>query len=147
MSTDQRSVPDLLRRFLATPLILSLPTVHFETNDPELLAVVQESDILESLLWDKAPYFVKLIRDFDAPCNGANTTLLHHGCLRTITMGMGTIAWVDVECHEILGFVAPDISAECIVTKLLPLAAKLFRDETHCSTWNDLGERCRDITR
>ena len=131
MSTDQRSVPDLLHRFVATPLILSLSLGRFETNDPDLLAAVQKSNILDSLLRDKAPYLVKLIRDSDAPCGGSDKTLLSRGWVRTISVGMGTIAWVDVECHEVLGFVAPDVSTRLVVTELLPLAAKLLRDQVN----------------
>ena len=126
MSPQQRSVPDLLRRFVATPLVLLLSTGRFETNDPELFAAVQNSNILEYLSRAKAPYSVKLVRDADAPWGGSNKTLLSRGWVRTVAIGMGTIAWVDAERHEIFGFVAPDVSSMQVITELLPLAVKLL---------------------
>lgn len=129
MSPQQRSVPDLLCRFVATPLVLVLSTGRFETNDPDLFAAVEKSNVLERLPPSTAPYSVKLIRDADAPRGGSTTTLLSRGWVRAIAIGMGTIAWVDVEHREIMGFVAPDLSTAQIVTELLPLATKLLRSE------------------
>ena len=129
MSSRQQSAPDHLHRFVETPFVLTYSCGRFETNDMELLASLQEANRLESALVNHGPRLVRLVRDPEAPRGGPPATLIWRGPVRTITIGMGTVVWVDVERREILGFIAPDVSASRVSTDLLPLALKLLADD------------------
>jgi len=76
----------------------------------------------------KAPYFWKLIRDDEAPCSEREITILSSGALNTLLLGAGTTIVIDRQQREVLGFIAPDVSARELVTLLLPLITKLSRE-------------------
>lgn len=130
MNIETTLVPDLLRRFIATPhvsiLCIGDTCARLETNDLILASTIQgaivcqeKSDAQEDSDW-------KLIRDEQAPCGGREVSVLSADPIGTILLGLGTIVAVDRERREVLGFIAPDISGEEFAAIALPLILKLL---------------------
>jgi hypothetical protein len=69
-----------------------------------------------------------IVRDEDAPTDGAELTVVAAGALRTVFAGTGSTLTVDAERSEIFAFLAPCISADRFVRELLPLAVKLLAE-------------------
>jgi hypothetical protein len=128
VKTDSPIVPDLLRRFVETPYTESFmsgdTTIQVETNDPAMIsgmryALSSQSGFETDLLaW-------KLVRDEAAPSVGKELTVLRSGPLSILRLGMGTLVAVDHERREVMGFIAPDLSAEEFATVLLPEIGRL----------------------
>ena len=128
--TNGTSAPDLLRRFVPSPHVCNLlagdTCVRLETNDPSIVAAM--SNIASPSLEEnrEVSCFWKLIRDEEAPSGGREITILSSGPLSTLRLGMGTVIAIDRERREVLGFIAPDVSAEEFVTSWLPLITQLL---------------------
>ena len=131
MNNANTPVPDLLRRFIATPHVSTFyigdTPVRLETNDPVLAGAIHNSTALCETENGSATSHWKLIRDEQAPCGGTEITVLSAGPLGILLFGFGTVIAADRERREILGFVAADLSAESCVTMVLPLVLELFR--------------------
>lgn len=130
MNDTNASVPDLLRRFVATPHVsmfrIGDTSVSLETNDAVLAGAIQNvSAPCEAENGDGTSHW-KLIRDEQAPCGGSEVTVLSAGPIGILLFGFGTVIAADQERREILGFVAADLSAEKFVTKILPLVLELL---------------------
>lgn len=127
-------VPDLLRRYIATPYISTVFTdagfVTLETNDMDLSDTIRHElsrctehrsghDDYGSQQW-------KLIRDDAAPRGGDQVTILSTMTLQTLLFGNGTIITVDRERREVLGFIAPDVTTPVFSADVLPLILNLL---------------------
>ena len=137
MSPETSHVPDMLRRFVATPysslFCIGSTYVRLETNDPFLANTIQKatvclekSDAQEDSDW-------KLIRDKQAPRGGKEVSVLSAGPIGAVLLGPGTVIAVDRERREVLGFIAPDVSGEEFAAIALPLILNLLdsRANTH----------------
>jgi hypothetical protein len=124
MSQSMSSHPDLLRRF--TPIlytfeiILGRECALIQSNDLELALKMRRICVPRFREMRPVPGLCKLIRDADAPVSFQCVTVIGAGSLRTLHMGIGTTLIYDRERSELLGFLASDVSAEIIVTSLIP---------------------------
>lgn len=124
MSTVTR-LPDLLRRFAATPYqftaFLYSTTITFETNDQELLTAFRTgAEQLEGVLAssDKSWYW-KVVRDYDVSQGVTDSFLFSGQRLSTIFLGTGTVVAIDWDRGELLGFVAASVPAQHLLDLLL----------------------------
>jgi hypothetical protein len=128
------AIPDLLRRFVPVPyqchVQLGGVDVDLRTNDPSLVSELSKfvDHVLVACL--TCSLFMTIVRDDDAPCDRAEIVTLRSGPLMTVRMGTGTILCLDCERRELLGFIAPDVSAPEVVNVLLPLAMGVSRSRT-----------------
>lgn len=128
MRANTSAIPDLLRRFVGTPYAVSFvsgeATIRIESNEFAIVnklhgaMVVQQGFETELSTW-------KLIRDEAAPCDEKELTLMSAGALTLLMSGTGTVIAVDRDRREVLGFLAPNVSADEFVTALLPIILKL----------------------
>ena len=125
------TVPDLLRRFAAAThvcnLLIGNSQVRLETNDPLIVTAMQGLVAPSPPQHAELSYFWKLIRDELAPRGGDEVRELSCGPLSTVLLGVGTIVVIDRQRHEVLGFIAPGISAQHLLAVLLPRIARLSR--------------------
>ncbi len=124
-------VPDLLRRFVSAPhvcnLLIGANHVRLETNDPAI-ATAMRSAAPSPRKDAEFSYFWKLIRDELAPRGGDEVKELSCGPLSTVLLGAGTVVVIDRQQHEVLGFIAPGISAQDLLAVLLPRITRLSRE-------------------
>ena len=137
MNTEITRVPDLLRRFVATPHIsrfhVGITRARLETNDPILAATIQAATAGCETEGAGECWYWKLIRDEQAPRGGSEVSVLSAGPIGTLLFGLGTAIAVDRERREVLGFVAPDISGEEFAAILLPRILKLLQSPANTS--------------
>ena len=130
MSTETSNVPDLLRRFVATPnssvFRIGSTYARLETNDPTLADTIQSATVCHENSDAQKDSDWKLIRDEQAPCGGKEVSVLSATPIGTVLLGPGTVIAVDRERHEVLGFIAPDISGEEFAAIALPLILSLL---------------------
>jgi hypothetical protein len=130
MSPETSHVPDLLRRFVATPnsfvFRIGSTYVRLETNDPTLADTIQSSTVCRDNSEAQEDSDWKLIRDEQAPCGGKEVSVLPAAPIGTVLLGPGTVIAVDRERREVLGFIAPDISGEEFTAVALPLILSLL---------------------
>ena len=130
MSPETSHVPDLLRRFVATPnssvFRIGSTYARLETNDPTLADTIQCAIVCQENSNAQKDSDWKLIRDEQAPCGGKEVSVLSATPIGTVLLGPGTVIAVDRERHEVLGFIAPDISGEEFAAIALPLILSLL---------------------
>ncbi len=128
MSAAQTGVPDLLRRFAAAPHCASVVvdgcSILLHTDDIELIATAQRKSTNAARVPEREPLLAKVIRDDDAPQDGEDIIVMTAWPLATLLLGRGTSLTLDCERREILGFLAPNVTAEQVVTQLLPKLLK-----------------------
>lgn len=131
MSTETTLIPDLLRRFVATPVLtefcIANSRVRLETNDSALANVIQRATAGPK--WESSSIHSnwKLIRDEQAPRGGSEVRVLAAGPVSVLLLGHGTVVFVDEERCEVFGFLAPDVTAEKFIASLLPQILQLLR--------------------
>lgn len=136
---NTNTAPDLLLRFVPTPHVFSFcrDDVHLriETNDLNIALAVRKFCMLPSKGEQQTVLLWKFIRDRMAPPGDMELTTraiafqnisnrlttLSDGPLRTLLLDTGTMITFDRERHEILGFLAPEVTAEQLVMTLIPL--------------------------
>jgi hypothetical protein len=122
--SNMSSQPDLLRRFspilYAFDIILGQKRVLIQSNDLELALRMRRLCMPRFREMRRVPDFCKLIRDADAPVSFQRVMVFDAGSLRTLHMGIGTTLIYDRERSELLGFLAPDVSAEKLFSSLIP---------------------------
>jgi len=130
MSPETSHVPDLLRRFVATPnssvFRIGSTYARLKTNDPTLADAIQSATVCQENSDAQTDSDWKLIRDEQAPCGGREVSVLLAAPIGTVLLGPGTVIAVDRERHEVLGFIAPDISGEEFAAIALPLILSLL---------------------
>jgi hypothetical protein len=130
MSDMNLAVPDLLRRFVSVPHQSSFHSgdiyVRLETNDLSLADALQSAPVVFATKNESTACHWKLIRDDDAPCGEQEVTILSLGEVSTLLSGMGTLITIDRRRHEVLGFIAPDVSAGQFVSLLVPVILDLL---------------------
>ena len=124
MTEERRWHPDLLRRFTPTPYVFGTrdcPNRSFvESNDLEIALSVSRSNIFSSQNNWADGVLCKLIRDMSAPVDDSEITLISDGTLRVLFQGRGTILIHDRDRSELLGFIAPGIRVQELVSSLIP---------------------------
>jgi hypothetical protein len=125
------SLPDLLRRFVATPYrfeeVLQSTVVALETNDQGLLTGfrVRAEELAGVLASPSDKYWYwKVIRDYDVFQEDHHRFLLDDETTSTLFLGTGTVVAIDWQRDELLGFVAAGISTQCLVDALIDLATR-----------------------
>ena len=130
MIPETSHVPDLLRRFVATPnssvFRIGSTYARLETNDPTLNDTIQSATVCRENSKAQEDSDWKLIRDEQAPCGGKEVRVLSATPIGTVLLGPGTVIAVDRERREVLGFIAPDISGEEFAAIVLPLILDLL---------------------
>jgi len=131
MSTNEgilyANPPDLLRRFVSTPLkaCYSYEGIHFtvETNDFTLLPELPLACNPEAAR-ERGPRW-KLVRDQDirGPL-GAPITLTSRR-LTVVTIGTACLLGVDYDRQEALGFIGADVSPRAYKEYLVPFLCRL----------------------
>jgi hypothetical protein len=105
----ESGIPDLLHRFVATPLTFRTGAdeslIRLETNDPVILDGFRSQfhNLPDSYTW-------KLIRD-DVTNTGEEITVFVSGPLVMVLLGVQTRVVVDRDCRRVLGFLASDVDA------------------------------------
>lgn len=131
MNDQNIVVPDLLRRFVPTPLVSTFCTrdvrMRLETNDPLIITAMQSATVPGSLENGDLSFW-KLIRDDEAPHGSRKVTILSSGPLSSLLVDAGTVIVIDRELREVLGFLGPDVSAREFLVILYPIIVKLLRD-------------------
>lgn len=118
----ESAIPDLLHRFVATPLTFSTGAaeslIRLETNDPTILDGFrsQFKGFPDSYTW-------KLIRD-DVASTGDEITLFVSGPLVMVLLGVQTCVVVDRDRRRVLGFLAPDVDAGTFLHQLSVIIAE-----------------------
>jgi hypothetical protein len=116
--------PDLLHRFVSTPYVFGIncgsQRVDIQSNDLEVALGVRSLCIRRQREEQSTITRWKLIRDGAAPSDADGELIFGHGLIRTLHAGRGTILIYDQERSELLGFVAPNVSARKLVTSLIP---------------------------
>jgi hypothetical protein len=131
MNNGIAAPPDLLRRFVPTSHISAFSIgdirVRLETNDPAMITALQAR--FDSPLADcaGAQYLWKLIREEEATGSGPEITILSSLGVSTILLGTKTVVVIDYQRHEVLGFIAADISADQFVSILTPVVRDLIQ--------------------
>jgi hypothetical protein len=139
MNAETAGLPDLLRRFVATPHISTFAIKGFhvtlETNDTGLIQTLETFLAgCDSASQPQTSYW-KLIRDELAPCGGREITVVPSGSMHTLLIGLGTLVVIDRERREVLGFIALDFSEADLATIALPRILNLLLSQ---------GSRCLD---
>jgi hypothetical protein len=121
----ETNVPDLLQRFATAPhraqVVIGTIEIAVQSNDPDVIAAIQRACISGGSERYSTFLAMKVIRDRSAPHDGSNLTVLSVGPLTTLLVGTGSVLTLDCERCEILGFLAPPVSADRFVNELLPL--------------------------
>jgi hypothetical protein len=135
MNTCAPGVPDLLRRFVPTPYELESVfrgvRLAIQTNDSELISAMQRrAETPETEPVTHSLLSVKVVRDREAPVDGSTVALLTAGPLTTLTVGVGTLLTLDIQRHEILGFLASSVSSERFIEDLLSTLVDLSRSRS-----------------
>jgi hypothetical protein len=134
MNLSDSAIPDLLRRFAPATHELCVwvdgIAVTLRSNDARIVSALHKAGTRDGWVRPAHSVLVKVIRDEDASIDQSNVTVVTSWPLVTILRGPGTMICLDCERREILGFVAPDVSAEEFVSQLLPLALEHLRRET-----------------
>lgn len=127
MSATATGVPDLLRRFAPAPyhaqVLIAGVDLEMHTNDVEIVAKMQRQPVTVKEAAPRKPIRATIIRDIEAPVGG-NIAIIAATPLTTLLIGTGTVVVLDSELREILGFLAPSISAADFIDNLLPLLLK-----------------------
>jgi hypothetical protein len=127
---DGPAIPDLLRRFTPTPHVDVVYAgglrVEAETNDLAIISEMQKAPIPWADGGAHEPLFLKVIRDHEAACNGRELAVVSGYPLSVVCMGTGTFFALDHERREVLGFVAPDVTAADFAESVFPLICKLL---------------------
>jgi hypothetical protein len=129
LKLDDSRPPDLLRRFVATPYVLtdsvSPNRCSVRSNDLGIALAVRRywSDLRDETLSTVVSW--QLIRDVLTPDDFTEITLLYTGELRTLIVGVATILFYDVQRAEFLGFISSTITTKRLVSELIPTLLKI----------------------
>jgi hypothetical protein len=144
-------LPDLLRRLVATPYgfraIYRSTVISFETNNRALLAIfrARAEELAGALTSDPdKPWRWKIVGDTDTFQGNPDPLLFSDDTTSTLFLGTGTVVGIDWHRGELLGFIAADTSAQCLLDLLVDAArqhigrgrghsAGLGRDSSHSS--------------
>lgn len=128
MTATTCGVPDLLQRFVPTPFATAIivkgagVTLHSNVDFAGVTRQAGSSEYpLETLT-------ATVVCDLEAPQADAEVTLIRSWPVATVLVGAGTILALDCERAEILGFLAPSVSAARFVNDLLPMVIDLYRE-------------------
>lgn len=119
--------PDLLRRFVPTPLRtrfrLGESTVVVETNDFSLLPTLPLESGTDELFPSNLEW--KLIRDPEAHGLLQEPLLLTSRQIAFVTMGAACVLGVDHERHELFCFIGAEVDARTFQEFLVPFLCRL----------------------
>jgi len=132
MNANGPGVPDLLRRFTPTPHSVHVSFRQFEislqTNDAELAVAMELAGEPRTNDRQGLLLLARIIRDYEAPEDSSQLTLLSHGPLLTLVLGTGTMLTMDCGRRELMGFLAPAVPTQRVLDELLPLLLDRLSD-------------------
>jgi hypothetical protein len=100
--------------------------IQLETNDTSLF--VEFGARGESMFSVFGPaheqWQVKLVRDHDAPDGCGEVTVIVGSAVTTVFLGAGTVVAIDYRAAEILGFVAPQVTAARLFDVILQIGTQ-----------------------
>ncbi len=121
--------PDLLRRFVATPLRTELlagaQLVTLATNDPELLECLQDI-ALGSQVTREGQVSCRLIRDHQSEARPGAMQVVHAREAVVVTCGEAIILAADHGTREVLGFIGRGVSADAVHALVVPIVQELL---------------------
>jgi hypothetical protein len=124
MRSEKSTLPDLLRRFTPTPYVFLVAGVsqstYIRSNDLDMALKMRQLCLLLERKNQIIPLEWKVIRDVTHDASSANTFSLHHGPLKTIHHGVGTVLAYDEETGELIGFVSANMDSNRLVNSLIP---------------------------
>jgi hypothetical protein len=121
------TVPDLLKRFVPTPLRrrfrLGSIEVALETNDRGIANALRTG---ESGPQAGPPgFFWKLVRDFDVSDEPSEPVVIERGGGASLSMGPACLVAVDYDSRELVGFLGAAIDDRTFTGRILPLLKRL----------------------
>jgi hypothetical protein len=126
-SATYQPPPDLLRRFVPTPLRtrfrLGASTVVVETNDFSLLPALPLESGADELIPSNLEW--KLVRDPDVHGLLQEPLLLTSGQVTLVTMGAACLLGVDHERRELLCFIGAEVDPRTFQEFLVPFLCRL----------------------
>ena len=124
MTNERLWHPDLLLRFVPSPYVFrkgdGSNRLFVESNELEIALSVHRSDIVHRQGNRSMGLLCKLIRDSAGPVDGSEMTIVSDGVLRVLYLGRGTVLVHDGLRSELLGFIAPDVTVQKLVSSLIP---------------------------
>jgi hypothetical protein len=128
------TVPDLLKRFVPTPLKqqfrLGSIEVAVETNDPAIASTVRAGEAGPqatgpSFLW-------KLVRDGDVRDELCEPMVIEGDRVAALSMGPACLIAVDYNSRELVGFLGVAIDDRTFTGRILPLLRRLTQGRASC---------------
>jgi hypothetical protein len=145
-SATYQAPPDLLRRFVPTPLRtrfrIGTATVMVETNDFALLPALPLECGSPELVPSKLEW--KLVRDPDAHGLLRETALLSWGQVTVAAMGAACVLGVDHERGELLCFIGADVDTRTFQEFLVPLFCRLSTESNDSARADRFNEGSLD---
>ena len=146
MSAAIAGVPDLLRRFVPAPhsakmIVARQVFALVRTNDRQLLTAMQQITAAGDSDTSRLAVRMTVIRDVDTVAEGGRLTLVSAWPLATLFAGYGTVLTLDFETLELHGFLAPSVTAEELMDRLLPLILDPVCQRSGCGTLATLDEQ------
>jgi len=147
MNALNTAIPDLLRRFAATPhsfrTTIRNTAVELHTNDADIVSEIGKLRGCDEDNRPAQPLLVKIIRDDAAPQDEEEeVTVVSSKSLITVLMGSGTMMCLDRDRREALGFVSARVPATYFVSTLFLLLLDRVGEEIRTSPQATSG-RCR----
>ena len=121
--------PDLLRRFVATPLrtelLVGAQLVTLETNDPELLECLQDIALGSQVTRD-GQVSCRLIRDHRSDVRPGAMQVVRACEVVVVTCGTAIILAADHGTREVLGFIGMGVSPDAVHAFVVPIVQELL---------------------
>jgi hypothetical protein len=129
-SIDYRDPLDVLRRFVPTPhrasYRIGAVRVMVETNDFTLLPVLPSNKDLGKPIEHNFKW--KLVRDLDIAGLLEEPVFLTSKTLTVVRMGAACLLGLDLERHELLGFIGAGVDARTFQEFLIPFLCRMSNE-------------------
>jgi hypothetical protein len=134
MTPPPTPVPDLLKRFTATPYKLIAQGFVVETNDLDLLEQFDQRAELDALAAIARNFHIRVVRESELASSSEEIRAICTDSVCAVLVGMGTIIMVDREQRRVLSFVASNISQQRFAHTYLPMAIHHAGSHPHPAT-------------
>jgi hypothetical protein len=131
MTPPRTPVPDLLKRFVATPYKLIAQGFAVETNDLDLLEQFDQRAELDALAAIARNWHIRVIRESDLAGAGEQIRAICTESVCAVLVGIGTIIMIDREQRQVISFLSSNIPRRHFVQTYLPLAIHHAENHRH----------------